>query len=88
MNITKWYKKLYLHSKEKIQTRHLAKYGCDLKCPCCNEWFSVSGVEYKHVHEAMSFGSACTCGQCGTKSYWNMEAAPVPLLSDENGVPI
>lgn len=77
--------KLYLFSKKKVQENHLTKWGCDLKCPSCDEWFSVSAVEYKHTHEAIWFGSICTCGQCKHKSYWNMMAAPVPLLCDENG---
>lgn len=80
--------KIYNYSKEKLREKHLTKYSVDLKCPNCNEWFSISAINYKHLHEPVWFGSACTCGQCSHKSYWNMTTAAAPLLSDDMGNPL
>lgn len=79
------WERVYKYSKDKVKEAHLIKNGCDIKCPNCNEWFSVSGIEYKHTQESVWFGSSCICGQCNHKSYWNMIAAPVPLLCNESG---
>ena len=80
--------KIYLWSKSKIKENHLKHHKTDIKCPNCDEWYSVSGVEYNHKIETVEYGYSTICGQCGTKSYWNTEAAPVLILCDEDGIPL
>ena len=79
---------IYLWSKKKIEKDHLKNHKCDIKCNKCKEWYSVSGVEFKHQIKSLDFGYSTVCGKCGEKSYWNSIAAPVPLLCDESGNPI
>lgn len=80
--------KIYLWAKGKIKEEHLKKHKNDIKCENCNEWYSVSGVEYKHEIGSFDYGYFTVCGKCGEKSYWNTVAAPVALLCDKNGTPI
>lgn len=81
---------LYKLSKKSIKRSILNRYHNDIKCPNCREWFSVSGVEYKHTHTRTPDTdlSACTCGQCGYTSYWSPFIAPFPVLTDEKGNPL
>ena len=84
----RFWKWLLLLSKRKVKERHLRKVGNDIKCPHCNEWFSISGVEFKHKHFDEVFGSCAECGKCEQISYWNLVAAPMPLLCDSQGTPL
>ena len=85
----KLWKWLYTLSRKKVKQEHLNKYHCDIKCPNCNEWFSISGVNHKHEHiSEPDFGFHVRCGQCGHDSYWNAVAAPVLLRCDERGMPL
>lgn len=83
-----FWSRIYKYSKDKVREEHLAKWHNDIKCPNCNEWFSVSGIQYKHDQESIWFGCICTCGQCNYKSYWNLEAFPFPALADKDGNPL
>ena len=75
----KW---LYQYIEEDAQRQH----GADIRCPGCKEWFSVSGIKYKHTYvEDIQWGCKVKCGQCGEVSNWNLVAAPVPLRCDEEG---
>ena len=80
--------KIYLWSQKKIKESHLNRAGNDIKCPNCNEWFSVSGVKYKHKYESDDGLGYCTCGQCSHTSIWSYNLAPFAVLVDENEVPI
>lgn len=80
--------KIYLWSKRKVKEDHLKKHKNDIKCTNCNEWYSVSGVEYKHEIHPFDYGYLTVCGKCGEKSHWNTVAAPVALLCDSDGNPI
>ena len=80
--------KIYLWSQGKVKENHLKKTGNDIKCPNCNEWFSVSGVKYKHKYENKNTLGYRTCGQCKHVSIWSYNLAPVAILVDENEVPI
>lgn len=75
-------------SKKKIMEQHLKEVGNDIKCPNCNEWFSVSGVDHKHTSHNEEFGVSTECGKCNHWSYWNLDAAPVPLLCNSQGTPL
>lgn len=81
----KFWKWLYKLSHRKIRDWHLNKYHTDIKCPNCNEWFSVTGQFHRHVQEPMDWGSSCSCGNCGYVSYWNQEAFPFPARCDKDG---
>lgn len=86
MNI---YEKIFKWSRKKVREEKLNKYGTDIKCPNCKEWFSVSGVDHKHEHVSEpEFGFHVKCGQCEHESYWNAVAAPVLLNCDEKGNPL
>jgi len=75
--------------KRQAKTEHLKNYGSDTKCPGCEEWFSAIGIRSVVNHLSFPhFGSHVKCGDCGTESYWNYEAAPVPLRCDSVGTPI
>lgn len=81
--VLKW---IYKKSKQAYQnTRNL-----DMRCPNCREWFSISGMEYQHeyITPEPEFGSTVKCGKCKHVSHWNLVAAPVPLVCDENGTPL
>lgn len=83
------YKKLHQFSANKVKELHLKKYGADIKCPNCNQWFSISGIGNKHEHVSKpEFGYHVKCGACNHESYWNAVAAPVLLLCDEKGTPL
>lgn len=81
---------VYRLAKLKFREAHLSRIHNDIKCPGCKEWFSITGMDNKHTHEREpnSGLSICTCGQCGTKSYWSAHIAPFPVRVDESGMPI
>ena len=83
-----FYSRMYLWIYNKVRKAHLAKYKNDIKCTNCNEWYSISGLKYKHEYKSLDFGYSATCGQCGKTTYWNTQIAPVPFLCDENGIPL
>lgn len=82
----KWaYKKV----KTKARNSHLAVYHNDIKCPTCNEWFSISGITSNHTitHSSCDTYSFTTCGQCKHTSKWNLVAFPFPaLVTKDNGL--
>ena len=80
--------KIYLWSKKKVRENHLKTHKTDIKCTGCNEWYSVSGIEYNHKFASFDYGYSSVCGKCGKKSHWNTIAAPLALLCDEDGTPI
>ena len=77
------------YATKHFKEAHLDEHHNDIKCPQCNEWFSVSGLKYKHEHrEDLEFNRdlyVAECGQCGYISLWNMSIAPFPVLVDSNG---
>ncbi len=79
---------LFKKARNEIKENHLKEKGADLKCPQCNEWLSVSGVDYKHQMFDEEFGAMVICGKCNGQSYWNMVAAPVALHCNSQGTPI
>lgn len=80
---------LVVKSRDVYRNNHLDKYGWDIKCPACNIWFSISGIENRHnTLSRPDFGYHLECGNCGSDSYWNCVHAPVMLLCDGKGVPI
>lgn len=86
MLIDKILKLILVKVKKSIRNRHLNKGHVDIKCPNCNEWFSISGVEKNHIVVNMpEFGSHVKCGKCGEESFWNAVAAPIPLRCDSKG---
>ena len=86
----KLYKKLFLWSRKKFREIHMELYKNDIKCPFCNEWFSISGIEHKHEYAdpQPEFGVHVRCGQCKRNSYWNLVIAPVALRCEPDGTPI
>lgn len=74
------------------KSREAYKNTCklDMRCPNCREWFSITGMDHAPEYHCPEpeFGSMVTCGKCTHTSYWNLAAAPVPLLCDENGTPL
>ncbi len=86
----KLYAKLYLWAKQKYRDVHLDTYYNDIKCPNCNEWFSITGIQHKHqyVKPEPWFGYAVECGNCKHLSYWNCVAFPFPARCKDNGDPI
>ena len=73
----------------KAQKRRFYTHGCDIRCPGCDRWASdIESLEGMAHLSRPSFGSHILCHACGTESYWNYEAAPVPLRCNSNGVPI
>ena len=84
----KFWKWLFLLSKKHYKDEHLKKQGNDMLCPSCNEWFSVSGIEYKHKQESTLGLHKCTCGQCSEVSYWSSNIAPFLVLTDSEEQPI
>lgn len=80
---------LFKYSRKRIKRSHIEKHHNDIKCPNCKEWFSISGIEYKHSTISQpDFGFHVKCGKCEHESYWNAVAAPVMLLCDKNGSPL
>jgi len=59
------------------------EYGCNVKCPKCNQWMHNRSVK-PHVNaidrEAGIY--AYTCDSCGKESTWDFGSAPVPLFLD------
>jgi hypothetical protein len=86
----RFYKKLYKWSRRKFRDAHLDRYKNDIKCPFCKEWFSISGIDYKHeyIKPEPEWGTHVRCGQCGRDSYWNLVAFPFPVRAESNGDPI
>ena len=84
-----WYW-LYKICLQEIKKCHMKIWNTDIKCPNCNEWFSVSGVMHKHEHvrKPNSDLSEVVCGQCGHHSFWSAHLAPCLVLVDENGKPL
>jgi len=83
-------KKIIHNFENHFRKVHLKRLGTDIKCPNCNEWFSVSGIKYKH-HNAKSPDHdywICTCGQCGFKSNWSGNIIPGLIRVDDNGNPV
>lgn len=77
---------LYKLSRREIEKSHLNRNYCDVKCPNCKEWFSISGVLHQHEHVSCpEFGYHLRCGQCNHESYWNAVSAPILLLCDSEG---
>lgn len=73
----------------KAQHRRFVTHGCDIRCPGCKRWASdIESLEGMAHLSRPSFGSHIVCHACGTESYWNYEAAPVPLSCDSNGMPL
>ncbi len=86
--LKKFAKWLYKYSREFYRDYH-CRHFVDMKCLGCNEWFSLSGVLYKHnyIEPAPEFGVKVICGQCGYVNYYNLAAAPLPLICDYKGTP-
>ena len=84
--IFKW---LFIYSKNKIKESHLSLYHNDIKCDFCNEWFSISGVEYQHTYFDANYGDievyGTECGKCHNTSYWRYDIAPVAIRCDNHG---
>lgn len=81
----KW---LYNLSRDKLKELHIQKHKVDIKCSNCQEWYSISGVRYKHppILDA-DWGYTTRCGQCKGYTHWNTEIAPFPVRCDKNGNP-
>lgn len=83
----------YLRQKSisKIKDIHSKKYA-DIKCPNCEEWFSISGIDYKHISTKIKYNNniilQCKCGKCQTTNYWNLSLCPAPIISNKFGTPI
>lgn len=86
----KFWKWLFKLSRDRFKEAHLDRHKNDIKCPNCNEWFSISGVDYKHEHldPINDECSTVKCGKCKHISNWNLCVAPCPILADERGYPI
>lgn len=79
---------LYKKAKKMLREAHLRKHGNDIKCSRCNEWFSVSGVEYNHkFRQRPDDVYVVECGKCGHESFWSYSIAPVPVQVCRNGTP-
>ena len=89
VKLNRWFwKYMYKRSRRSYQDAYEDRWGNDIKCVNCNEWYSLSGALYKHKMENMQFGFKTTCGQCGHVSYWNGEIAPVLVVCDDKGLPL
>lgn len=85
----RFWKWVYKKAEENYLEAHREIYPTDLKCPHCNTWFSLSAIDYKHESvEQYDWGDSVKCGKCGGVSHWNLCAAPVALLCNEDGDPI
>ena len=85
----KLWKWLFLRSKKELKDISLNKYHNDIKCPYCNEWFSISGVEYKHkILAENELFIPIICGQCKNQSNWSPHIAPFLVLVDDTGSPL
>jgi len=90
--IDKLHTRLYSYFYDQVTKRHLKRTGTDIKCPSCNEWFSVSGVKYKHkkrFYDPVNMNElsyyVCSCGQCGHESKWTGDLAPFLVLLQDDG---
>lgn len=84
-----FWKWLFLLAKAKFKEAHLNTYYSDIKCPGCQEWFSISGIENKHEKEWSGKGYwVATCGQCKTVSNWSGDIAPMLVRVDDSGYPL
>ena len=85
-------KKLYLFIREELKKEHLKIRHNDIKCPYCNEWFSISEIRFKHkIYDKNKENPevvTCTCGQCKFTSYWNTAIAPVLVRCNKDGWPV
>ena len=89
MNMRKFWESVFKFSRKKYREEHMNKYHIDIKCPNCNEWFSITTIDYEYERVAeYEWGDSCKCGKCGYISHWNLCAFPFPALSDENGNPV
>lgn len=75
-------------SEKKVTERYLSKGYCDIKCPTCNQWYSLQQRKYSHVFREEDYGFLWLCGCCSNTSYWNTIAAPVALVCDKEGNPL
>jgi len=57
-------------------------------CPGCKEWFSISGIQYKHRQESNDGLHRCVCGQCLEISYWSSNIAPFLVRVDSDEKPV
>ena len=87
MKIYAW---LFKKSKSMYKEEHLKHHHSDIKCPQCNEWFSISGIEHKHNNSYIEDIDiySCYCGKCGHTSYWNPNISMFLVLCDEKGHPL
>lgn len=81
-------KKIIKFSIKKHQKLHLLKHKNDIRCTNCSEWYSTSGIFYKHHIEDTDFGVKTKCGQCSYISYWNLEIAPAAIKCNSEGIPV
>lgn len=81
-------RKLSRYIDKLYRKEHLRVHKNDIKCPNCNEWYSLSGINHKHYIEDTEFGVKTSCGQCSYASFWNLEIAPVAILCNESGTPL
>lgn len=81
---------IFIRSRDKIMSRSLNKNHNDIKCPNCNEWFSVSGIEHNHHNKYDEDNDffRCKCGKCDYTSNWSPSIAPVLVLVDSKGDPV
>jgi len=85
----KYYAKLYKWAYKKYRDTHLSMFYNDIKCPGCNEWMCISGINHKHssIEPQPEWGSHIHCGQCGTDTYWNLCIAPFAVRCNSKGIP-
>ena len=90
MKKLKFLRWLYKIIHKKLHQQHLEVYKSDIKCPRCNEWFSITGVFHKHAYTETQpdWGASVICGQCKEHSHWNLEIAPVAIRCNEKGNPL
>ena len=87
----KLFHRCYNYLIKLIKEEHLICFKNDIKCSCCNVWFSISGINHKHTYESHKTNDdifVAKCGQCGTTTFWNCVIAPVLIRCDEEGNPI
>lgn len=56
--------------REAETDRLLAKYGCLIKCPCCDAWI-VPETGGRHVR-SLDWEEIYVCGACGFVTRWTM----------------
>jgi hypothetical protein len=77
--IERFWRWLYAYCAERIRAAYMQRVGWDLKCPHCQSWSSLVGIEMKSWNAEQS---RYLCLQCDTKSAWHFEgpvAWPVPI---------